>query len=202
MPEKDGSEDKKSTKSVVNKKQKQFMNQEEQLDLSSVAESFGGKIVGEPVELNEALPLAAAIPYLMGAGIIGTGAVGYDSYQKMRGKKGILPDLSGVVKGVGDTYNKVKNVFATANTKKMRTKINKKYGTKDGFTSNTFKYDKNQNNKNNKNKKDLAIAGASGMGLQTAISTLTKGKKKDGGGFRMGGLPGTAHNVGRRSNPQ
>ena len=55
MPEKDGSEDKKSTKSVVNKKQKQFMNQEEQLDLSSVAESFGGQIVGEPVELDEIL---------------------------------------------------------------------------------------------------------------------------------------------------
>ena len=53
MPEKDGSEDKKSTKSVVNRKQKQFMNQEEQLDLSSVAESFGGQIVGEPVELDE-----------------------------------------------------------------------------------------------------------------------------------------------------
>ena len=53
MPEKDGSEDKKSTKSVVNKKQKQFMNQEEQLDLSSVAESFGGQIIGEPVELDE-----------------------------------------------------------------------------------------------------------------------------------------------------
>ena len=53
MPEKDGSEDKKSTKSVINKKQKQFMNQEEQLDLSSVAESFGGEIVGEPVELDE-----------------------------------------------------------------------------------------------------------------------------------------------------
>ena len=205
MPEKDGSEDKKSAKAVVSKKQKQFMNQEEQLDLSSVAESFGGQIVGEPVELDEGFPLAAAVPFLIGAGIIGTGVVGVDSYQKQRGKPGILPDLSGVVKGVGDTYNKVKNVFATANTKKMRTKINKKYGTKDGFTSNTFKYDKNQNNKNNKNnknKKDLAIAGASGMGLQTAISTLTKGKKKDGGGFRMGGLPGTAHNVGRRSNPQ
>ena len=52
MPEKDGSDDKKSTKSVVNKKQKQLMNKE-QLDLSNVAESFGGKIVGEPVELDE-----------------------------------------------------------------------------------------------------------------------------------------------------
>ena len=52
MPEKDGSDDKKSTKSVINKKQKQFMNKE-QLDLSNVAESFGGRIVGEPVELDE-----------------------------------------------------------------------------------------------------------------------------------------------------
>ena len=48
MPEKDGSDDKKSTKSVVSKKEKQFMNKE-QLDLTSVAESFGGKIVGDPV---------------------------------------------------------------------------------------------------------------------------------------------------------
>ena len=100
MPEKDGSEDKKSTKSVINKKQKQFMNQEEQLDLSSVAESFGGQIVGEPVELDEDAGVIS-IPLAIG-GILATGAVGYDSYQKMRGKKGILPDLSGVVKGVGD----------------------------------------------------------------------------------------------------
>ena len=89
MPEKDGSEDKKSTKSVVNKKQKQFMNQEEQLDLSSVAESFGGQIVGEPEILNE-MPAILAVPAI-GAGILATGAVAYDSYQKLRGKKGILP---------------------------------------------------------------------------------------------------------------
>ena len=67
MPEKDGSEDKKSTKSVINKKQKQFMNQEEQLDLSSVAESFGGQIVGEPVELDE-------YKVKLGTGLITTGA--------------------------------------------------------------------------------------------------------------------------------
>ena len=204
MPEKDGSEDKKSTKSVVNKKQKQFMNQEEQIDLSSVAESFGGKIVGEPVELNEALPLAAAIPYLMGAGIIGTGAVGYDSYQKMRGKKGILPDLSGVVKGVGDTYNKVKNVFATADTRQQRNK--KRYYDKNVVRNQPFSWGtfrKSDNNKNNKNKnknrfktlRDTSIAGTVG----TLIGTQTKGR---GGGFRLGGLPGTAHNVGRRTNPQ
>ena len=120
MPEKDGSEDKKSTKSVVNKKQKQFMNQEEQLDLSSVAESFGGQIVGEPVELNEGFPLAAVAPYLIGAGIIGTGVVGVDSYQKQRGQKGILPDLSGVVKGV---YDKARGVFQSKRVNKTLTKV-------------------------------------------------------------------------------
>ena len=86
MPEKDVSEDKKSTKSVVNKKQKQFMNQEEQLDLSSVAESFGGQIVGEPVELDEFLVsgtagTAAAIKYGIPAAIaVGSGL--YDYYKK------------------------------------------------------------------------------------------------------------------------
>ena len=107
MPEKDGSEDKKSTKSVVNKKQKQFMNQEEQLDLSSVAESFGGQIVGEPVELDETPLLAIpAIQYGIPAAIA-VGAAGYDYYQKMKGKKGIFPDMSGVVKGV---YDKIRGV--------------------------------------------------------------------------------------------
>ena len=234
MPEKDGSEDKKSTKSVVNKKQKQLMNKE-QLDLSNVAESFGGKIVGEPVELDEIAP-ALAIP-LIGAGIIGTGAVGYDSYQKMRGKKGILPDMSGVVKGVydkargvlqskrvnknvdksfGDSLKKNRNRTRTINTKDLTPEINRRRkeldkNTADNTISNFFnRFRKNKNNnqsnknKNNKSNKstNLAIAGASGMGIQKTISTLTQDKKKGGGGFRMGGLPGTAHNVGRRSNPQ
>ena len=45
MPDKEGSDDeKKSTKSVVNKKQKQFMNQEE-LDLTKIAEAFGGYLI-------------------------------------------------------------------------------------------------------------------------------------------------------------
>ena len=93
MPEKDGSDDKKSTKSVVNKKQKQFMNQEEQLDLSSVAESFGGQIIGEPVELDEfvvsgTLGTAALLKMLAAGGLT---AAGIDYYQKMKGKKGIFP---------------------------------------------------------------------------------------------------------------
>ena len=206
MPEKDGSEDKKSTKSVVNKKQKQFMNQEEQLDLSSVAESFGGKIVGEPVELDEdfgavSIPTAAVIAkYGIPLAITAIGAYGTD--RALKGKPITIPNL-GIKDKTKKVFSKIKNVFATANTKQMRKKIKKRYGTKDGFTSNTFKYDKNQNqnNKNNKNKnllktlRDTSIAGTVG----TLIGTQTKGKGK---GFRMGGLPGTAHNVGRRSNPQ
>jgi len=44
---------------------------------------------------------------------IAIGAAGYDSYQKLRGKKGILPDLSGVVKGV---YDKARGVFLSKQT--------------------------------------------------------------------------------------
>ena len=122
MPEKDGSEDKKSTKSVVNKKQKQFMNQEEQLDLSSVAESFGGKIVGEPVELDEfvvsgTVGTAAALKYGIPAAIaIGSGL--YDYYKKSKGEKGIFPsaqDYSNMAqygkKKAKQVVSKIKNIF-------------------------------------------------------------------------------------------
>ena len=72
---------------------------------------------------------------------------------------------------------------------------------------NRFRKNKNNNNQSNKNKnnkfskRDAAIGFGSGLGTSTAVSTLTK-KKTGGGGFRLGGLPGTAHNVGRRTNPQ
>ena len=113
MPEKEGSDEKKDAKAVVNRKQKQMMNQE-QLDLSSVAESFGGQIIGKPVELDETPALLAipAVKYGVPAAIA-IGAAGYDSYQKLRGKKGILPDLSGVVKGV---YDKARGVFLSKQT--------------------------------------------------------------------------------------
>ena len=203
MPDKDGSEDKKSTKSVVNKKQKQFMNQEEQLDLSSVAESFGGQIVGEPVELDEdggviSIPTAAVLAkYGIPLAITAIGAYGTD--RAMRGKPITIPNL-GIKDKAKNVYGKIKNVFATANTQQQRNKYKKKTVVRNQpFSWGTFKKsdNKNQNNKG----RNLAIAGASGMGLQKAISTLTKTKDK-GKGFRMGGLPGTAHNVGRRSNPQ
>ena len=210
MPEKDGSEDKKSTKSVVNKKQKQFMNQEEQLDLSSVAESFGGKIVGEPVELDEVVV----------SGTLGTGALiakygvplamtaigAYGTYlQSRRRKKYNNQDSGGPTGGTRDR---------TINTKDLTPELERrrKQFDKDTYSNtlsnffNRFRKNKNNNqsNKNNIkkfNKKDAAIGFGSGLGTSTAISTLTKTKSK-GKGFRMGGLPGTAHNVGRRTNPQ
>ena len=119
MPDKEGAEEKSTTKEVVNKKQKQMMGEEgydvardegrvkpskdkkdgtsyppseemkktqkknkgpsafeivkkkygksvmdvkkEELDLTKVAESFGGEIVGEPVELDEGLDLVSKI---------------------------------------------------------------------------------------------------------------------------------------------
>ena len=263
MPEKDGSEDKKSTKSVVNKKQKQFMNQEEQLDLSSVAESFGGQIVGEPVELDEdagviSIPTAAVLAkYGIPLAITAIGA--YGTSRQMQGKQ-VLPSIKIPNLGIKDkakkVFGKIKKVLKPNVEKKADIenpkKVEKKYNynrrtnnnnqqdiggptggtrgranntidltkelekrkrildqqnSKKNVNQNVFNktkekfFGKNKNGSSNKSsKKDLAIAGASGMGLQTAISTLTKGKK--GKGFRLGGLPGTAHNVGRRTNPQ
>ena len=279
MPEKEGAEEK-STKSVVNKKQKQMMGEEgydhlrdrgrirktkdkkdattlpvsdevkktqkvnkgpsalervkadiekrygkdaimkikrEELDLTKVAESFGGQIVGEPVELDEdagviSIPLATAA-------ILATGAAGYDSYQKMRGKKGIFPDLSGVVKGVGDTYNKAKDSIMrisggtdqqrqNQNTRRTRKKelnqdaYNK---TKDNFFN---KNNKNQNqNQNNRRKKfnkpevkgdpqKAKSGGETPKGDKTKnvfsrIKDVVVGKSKTGQLVRTAGVSGT-----------
>ena len=212
MPEKDGSEDKKSTKSVVNKKQKQFMNQEEQLDLSSVAESFGGKIVGEPVELDEdggvlSIPTAALIAkYGLPLAMTVIGGVG-TYLQTRRRKKYNNQDIGGPTGGTKDRTISTKDL--TPELEKRRKELDKNTLTRT-FSSffNRFKKNKNNNqsNKNNNNKfnkKDAAIGFGSGLGTSSIISTLTKTKQKKGsGGFRLGGLPGTAHNVGRRTNPQ
>ncbi len=115
MPEKDGSEDKKSTKSVVNKKQKQFMNQEEQLDLSSVAESFGGQIVGEPVELDEVVvsgTLGAAALAKYGIPLAMTALGAYGTSRQMQGKPLIptIPNL-GIKDKTKKVFSKIKNVL-------------------------------------------------------------------------------------------
>ena len=241
MPEKDGSEDKKSAKSVVNKKQKQFMNQEEQLDLSSVAESFGGQIVGEPVELDEGvLSLTArAAKYFKKPAARKTFQQFVDlvppavkkQLNKLRPKirklnktfdqsKG-FEKIGDVEKGnvtsfVPDTpikkpFKPLKPLkdFIKTGTEKAKTqfqKIKDTFKTKKTKKDTSYDLSKDYNVSGNKNKsksgtttKVVAGTGA-GLGIGTLIGNQTK--KKGGRGFRPGKMPGTAHNVGRRTNPQ
>ena len=241
MPEKDGSEDKKSAKSVVNKKQKQFMNQEEQLDLSSVAESFGGQIVGEPVELDEGLNIitkiaqtgkyfrkpAARKTFMQFLDLLPPAAKrqlnklrpnirklnkdlkkskgfdkigGPDAYTKFDPKPPIkepfkpLKPLKDFIKTGTEKaktqFQKIKDTFKTKKTKKDTSyDLSKDY--------NVSGNKKNKNKSNLKTVRDATVAG----GVGTAIGTQLN-KKKGGRGFRPGKMPGTAHNVGRRTNPQ
>jgi len=79
----------------------------EELDLTQVAEAFGGHIVGKPVELNEiALTGTAAASYYGIPAVIALGAGAYDYYQKIRGKRGIFPDMSKVLSNVFASKNK------------------------------------------------------------------------------------------------
>ena len=233
MPDKDGSEDKKSTKSVVNKKQKQFMNQEEQLDLSSVAESFGGQIVGEPVELDEGVASFLTKTYKF----FKKPAARKTFMQFMKAARGKVKTyfdkrkLNRIFKkskdfdkiGGPDAYTqfpkppikepfkplKPLKDFIRTGTEKAKTqfqkikdtfKKNKKKDTSYDLSKDGYNVSGNKNKNKNKNLlktlRNTSIAG----GVGTAIGTQLK--NTGGGGFRLGGLPGTAHNVGRRSNPQ
>ena len=235
MPEKDGSEDKKSTKSVVNKKQKQFMNQEEQLDLSSVAESFGGEIVGEPVELDEGVLtfFSKTAKFLKKPAARKTikklldPKVYKQTFKNFRNKKSLekifkkSKDFDTI--GGSDGYTKFNpktpikepfkplkplKDFIKTGTEKAKTqfqKIKDTFKTKKTKKDTSYDLSKDYNvsgNKKIKNKnllktlRNTSIAGTVG----TLIGTQTG--KKGTGGFRLGGLPGTAHNVGRRTNPQ
>ena len=230
MPEKDGSEDKKSTKSVVNRKQKQFMNQEEQLDLSSVAESFGGEIVGEPVELDEGVLqfFTKTAKFLKKPAARKTirklldPKVYKQTFKNFRKKKSLEKifnksknfDTIGGPDGytkfnpkppIKEPFKPLKPLkdFIRTGTEKAKTQFAKiKDSIKSKKTKNSFKDALNKNQNKNKNKnllktlRNTSIAGTVG----TLIGTQTG--KKGTGGFRMGGLPGTAHNVGRRTNPQ
>ena len=237
MPEKDGSEDKKSTKSVVNKKQKQFMNQEEQLDLSSVAESFGGQIVGEPVELDEGLNIVTKLTKVgkffktpagrktfkqfVGLGKKYKGKV-KTFFDKRRLNKIFKKSKDFQVIGGPDGYTRIPKPpikepfkplkplkdFIRTGTEKAKTqfqKIKDTFKTKKTKKDTSYDLSKDYNVSGNKNKskfgtKEKVISGTSLFGLGTLVGTQTK--KKGAGGFRPGKMPGTAHNVGRRTNPQ
>ena len=171
MPEKDGSDDKKSTKSVVNKKQKQLMNKE-QLDLSNVAESFGGKIVGEPVELDEepiSMTLGGIALWKILAGLAGAGAI-------YTGGKLIDQELT----------RRKEDAFV-----RNWEKENKKNQTVVPGTSTTKDLTKDLT-KTNVIAKDIAT---------TTTNTKTRRLPKPFK-MRLPKVPGTPHNVGRRVNPQ
>ena len=129
MPDKDGADEKKSTKDVVNKKQKQLLNQE-QLDLSSVAESFGGQIVEEPVELDEfAISGTAAAYYGIPALVTAIGA--YGTARQMQGKQ-VLPSIKIPNLGIKDKAKKVfGRIKKSASTKRGKNKKEQKYKKKD-----------------------------------------------------------------------
>jgi hypothetical protein len=188
MPEKDGSDDKKSTKSVVNKKQKQFMNKE-QLDLTSVAESFGGEIIGEPVELDEA---AFAIPaaYYGYTALAGLGAAYWANRKKIN--QGLANTFANMFGGTTtaddiiwrDDKSDVINPGALDTKKDGDVKVNKDLaGTNVG--TNVIAKDKVI-------AKDIAKA-------ETATKTKRLPKPFK---MRLPKIPGTPHNVGRRVNPQ
>jgi hypothetical protein len=99
-------------------------------DLTKVAESFGGQIVEEPVELDEnpALLAIPAVKYGIPAAIA-VGASGYDYFQKMRGKKGIFPspqDYSNVAQLGKDkakqVVSKIQNIFKSKKKEDGETK--------------------------------------------------------------------------------
>ena len=198
MPEKDGSDDKKSTKSVVNKKEKQFMNQE-QLDLTSVAESFGGKIVGEPVELDEdggvlSIPTAALIAKYG----IPLAIAGYSYFNR---------------KQLGQNF---KNMFGGSTTTADDI-IWRDDGIGNDLKGQTYDPTKDGEVKVNNNK-DLVVPGSgsttkdltktnvgTNVKAQEIATTKTNVKTRrlpKPFRLRMPKIPGTPHNVGRRVNPQ
>ena len=209
MPEKDGSEDKKSTKSVVNKKQKQFMNQEEQLDLSSVAESFGGQIVGEPVELDEGV-----VSFITRVAKYAKKPAARKSFKEFGDyiankflRRGIKSSSGYTPDPLPRTFKPLKPLkdFISKGTEKAKKQFQKiKDDIKTRRTKSSFKDALNKNQNKNKSKFGTTTKVVGGTGAGLGIGTLIgrQTKKGAGGGFRLGGLPGTAHNVGRRTNPQ
>ena len=283
MPDKEGAQEKSTTKEVVNKKQKQMMGEEgydvardegrvkpskdkkdatsypvsdevrktqkknegpsaleivkkkygkavmdmkkEELNLTKVAGSFGGEIIGEPVELDEMIGYGTAeMPKIdIIGGLYGVGTM----LDKIR-RNITIPNL-GIKDKTKKVFDKVKNIMkstrrtdqedssgTSGGTEQQRKYRNKRRRNLEGpdysetssrtgdLKSGRFKYNKNKNNKNKKpnfNKRKAAEVTAAG-GVGTAIGTqLNKGKKGKLPKFRPR-LPQTSHNIGRTSNPQ
>ena len=195
----------------------------ESFDITKVAESFGGEIIGEPVELDEMIGAAEMPKIDIGGAVYG----GIRMLDQIR-RNITIPNL-GIKDKTKKAFDKVKNIMkstrrtdqedssgTSGGTEQQRKYRNKRRRNLEGpdysetssrtgdLKSGRFKYNKNKNNKNKKpnfNKRKAAEVTAAG-GVGTAIGTqLNKGKKGKLPKFRPR-LPQTSHNIGRTSNPQ
>ena len=195
----------------------------ESFDITKVAESFGGEIIGEPVELDEMIGAAEMPKIDIGGAVYG----GIRMLDQIR-RNITIPNL-GIKDKTKKVFDKVKNIMkstrrtdqedssgTSGGTEQQRKYRNKRRRNLEGpdysetssrtgdLKSGRFKYNKNKNNKNKKpnfNKRKAAEVTAAG-GVGTAIGTqLNKGKKGKLPKFRPR-LPQTSHNIGRTSNPQ
>ena len=192
-------------------------------DITKVAESFGGEIIGEPVELDEMIGAMEMPKIDIGGAVYG----GIRMLDQIR-RNITIPNL-GIKDKTKKVFDKVKNIMkstrrtdqedssgTSGGTEQQRKYRNKRRRNLEGpdysetssrtgdLKSGRFKYNKNKNNKNKKpnfNKRKAAEVTAAG-GVGTAIGTqLNKGKKGKLPKFRPR-LPQTSHNIGRTSNPQ
>ena len=194
-------------------------------DITKVAGSFGGEIIGEPVELDEMIGYGTAeMPKIDIGGAVYGGIRMLDQIRRNI----TIPNL-GIKDKTKKVFDKVKNIMkstrrtdqedssgTSGGTEQQRKYRNKRRRNLEGpdysetssrtgdLKSGRFKYNKNKNNKNKKpnfNKRKAAEVTAAG-GVGTAIGTqLNKGKKGKLPKFRPR-LPQTSHNIGRTSNPQ
>ena len=196
-------------------------------DITKVAESFGGEIIGEPVELDEMIGAMEMPKIDIGGAVYG----GIRMLDQIR-RNITIPNL-GIKDRTKKVFDKIKNVMkstrrtdqedssgTSGGTEQQRKYRNRRRRNLEGpdysetsnrtgdLKSGRFKYNKNKNNKNNKNNKSNLTkaaefgAGAGTFGAGTLIGTqLNKGKKGKLPKFRPK-LPQTSHNIGRTSNPQ
>ena len=232
MPEKDGSDDKKSTKSVVNKKQKQFTNKE-QLDLTSVAESFGGQIVGEPVDLTEfvvsgSLATATAVktmpiwlPKLINTvGALGLTYAGWRQRQNQKQNNVIKPTdtktddtktdtdtASNTIKGFKPTPYNPTGFEPSTEIKKELEKRKKELNKKQVIVQPSDETDTKDDTKTDTKDDTKTDTSTAVLPLPVLNKTRTRTRTRTrtgtkGGIPKLPKMPGTGHNVGRRVNPQ
>ena len=165
----------------------------------------------EPVSLG-ILGTAALGKWLLGLGIAGgIGSAAYDYDQKMKGKKGIFPDVTKIFNR-GKTVDDIDG-FWRDTSKAKKTDIPDGIG--DDLKGQTFKPEVTK-----KNTEVGQVGDGTAVGGQTVAPTISntraiskagaisqadvnKAKKTPFKSFRLGKPKiGTSHNVGRRVNPQ